>query len=162
MKPITDTIYLLQHVASVLERQSDQVLLERLGIGMAQYRIMVLLQETPETEQRRLADSLGQTEASISRQMKLLAEKGMVLSVVDPQERRRHVATLTPKGHKVTNAARDVLGQYHEPVANNLTDKQKVQLREIMPLLHEQVCTPDKPIACDRPADIRTLYDINA
>lgn len=162
MKPITDTIYLLQHVANVLERQSDQVLSERLGIGMAQYRIMVLLQETPEIEQRRLADSLGQTEASISRQMKLLLERGMVVSVVDPHERRRHVAALTTKGQKIAHAAREVLQQYHEPVADQLTDKQKAQLRDIMPLLHEQVCVPGKPIACDRPADIRTLYEINA
>jgi DNA-binding MarR family transcriptional regulator len=76
----TDTIgYMLQHTASIMYRQSDQVLQERLGLGMSQYKILMILHEKPQIRQRVLADQLGQTEASISRQIKLLVERGMLV-----------------------------------------------------------------------------------
>jgi DNA-binding MarR family transcriptional regulator len=151
--------YLLQHVAGVLHRQSDQVLQERLGIGVSQFRILMMLEQNPNVEQRRLADNLGQTEASISRQVKLLHEKGMLVTRVNPQERRKHMTAPTLKGSKVTEAAREVLAQYHEPLFDQLTPKEQEQLHHALTLLHERTCAPGKPMACDRPFAIETIYD---
>jgi DNA-binding MarR family transcriptional regulator len=162
MKPMESTSYLMQHVASVLQRQTDQVLQERLGIGMSQFRILLMLHEHVDehapVDQRRVADNLGQTEASISRQVKLLQELGMVVATVDPRERRRRLLTPTVKGLKVLHAAEDVLEQYEEPMLAAFNDKQRAQLREALMLLHEYSCAPGKPMACDRAHDITALY----
>lgn len=162
MQPMESMGYVLQHVASVAQRQTDQVLQERLGIGMSQFRILLMLSqhvdEHSPVDQRRIADSLGQTEASISRQMKLLQELGMVVTAVDPQERRRHIISATTKGLKIVHAAEDILEQYQEPMFASLSDKQRTQLRDALTLLHEYVCTPGKPMACDQAFDIATLY----
>jgi DNA-binding MarR family transcriptional regulator len=158
MKPMTDIGYLFQHVAGVLQRQTDQVLQERLGIGMSQFKILMVLQESPNIEQRRLADSLGQTEASISRQVKLLLERGMLASQIDPQERRRHITMLTPKGNKVVQAAQEVVQQYTEPAFAALSDKQRSQLLQMLTELHEQSCAPGRPMACDRPFSLENIY----
>jgi DNA-binding MarR family transcriptional regulator len=151
MKPTSTIGYLLQHVAGVLQRQSDQVLQERLGIGMAQYRILMLLQIMPSVEQRKLADCLGQTEASVSRQVKVLHDKGLLVTQVDPGERRRHIVTPTAKGVKITEAAREVLKQYDEPMLATLTGKQRDQLQVTLTGLHAYTCAPDRPMACDHP-----------
>jgi DNA-binding MarR family transcriptional regulator len=151
--------YLLQHVASVVQRQADQVLQERLGIGMSQFRILQMLEHNPNVEQRRIADSLGQTEASISRQVKLLQERGMLATRVDPTERRRHITAPTTKGIKITVAAREVLEQYHDPLFREISPKAQEQLQRTLTLLHETTCAPGKPIACDRPFAIETMYD---
>jgi DNA-binding MarR family transcriptional regulator len=148
----TDTLrYLLQHTSTIMQRQADQVLQERLGIGMSQFKILSTLQDRPNVQQRFLAGSLGQTEASISRQIKLLIEKAMVAVQINPKNRREHVTILTPKGVKVTQAARDTLEEYHEPAFGLLTDKEKQQLADILSTMHLHYCQEGKPYACDLP-----------
>lgn len=152
-KQINTIGYLLQHVSAVLHRQSDQMLQERLGIGMSQFKILMMLQRQPNVKQRVLAHALGQTEASISRQVKLLHEKGMLALRVDPDERRKHIAVLTPKGTTLAEAARQCLAEYHAPMFEELGEKQRKQLQEILAKLHEYACAPGRPGCCDHPFD---------
>ena len=159
MQAINDTSYLLDHVSAALHRQSDQVLQERLGIGMSQYKILTMLQWRPGATQRDLADYLGQTEASISRQIKLLQQKGLLASHVDPAERRRHLAALTSKGVKLTLAAHEVIAEYHAPMLAKLNPREQEQLQAMLTTLHEYTCAPGRRMACDRPLDIETVYD---
>ncbi len=143
--------YLLQHTATMLMRQSDQILQERLGIGISQLRILMMLQHAPNAQQRKIADRLGQTEASISRQIKLLQDKGLLTVRVNPKSRREHLTLPTPKGVKMTEAALDVLSHYHEPMLNLLSEKQREQLRTALTIFHDHICAPGKPFACDHP-----------
>jgi len=151
VEPISAIPYLLQHTATMLLRQSDQVLQERLGIGMSQLRILTMLEHEPNVQQRKLADRLGQTEASISRQIKLMSEKGFLMVMVNPKSKREHITVLAPKGIKITEAAKEVLAAYHQPVAELLSDKQSKQLVEALTAFHGHVCAPGKPFACDHP-----------
>lgn len=141
--------YLLQHTAAMLMRQSDQVLQERLGIGMSQLRLLMMLQHSPGIQQRKLADCLGQTEASVSRQIKLLRDKGFLTVRINPKSRREHITVPTPKGQKMTVAALDVLSQYHTPMMEGLNSKQRDQLAESLGTLHDYTCAAGRPFACD-------------
>jgi len=154
MRPVITVGYLLQHTATIIMRQSDQVLQERLGIGMSQFRILFILHGTPNIQQRKLAECLGQTEASISRQIKLLVEKGLLAVRVNPKSRREHITVLTTKGTKMTEAALEVLEQYHTPMYDLLSEKQKQQLLESLGAFHAYTCAQGKPYACDHPFDI--------
>lgn len=98
MHPTNDIGYLLNHLAFVLSHQSDQVLHEQLGIGFSQYKIMMVLWWNPSIQQRQIADRLGQTEASISRQIKLLHDKSLLSTRISPENRRKHITALTFKG----------------------------------------------------------------
>ena len=149
MESVVGVTYLLQHIAAIMGRQTDQVLQERLGIGLSQLRILLLLQHEPGVSQRTLGNRLGQTEASISRQIKLMIDKGYLSSAVNPKSRREHLAMITPKGIKVTEAAKDVLSVYHEPLGEVLGEKAHKQLSDTLIALHGQVCAVTKPFACD-------------
>lgn len=149
MDPVITIGYLLQHTASILMRQSDQVLQERLGIGMSQLRLLMMLQKAPNVQQRKLAECLGQTEASVSRQIKLLREKGMLTVRINPKSRREHLTVPTTRGLKLTEAALEVLSQYHTPMIELLNPKQREQLTAMLAVLHEHTCVPGKPFACD-------------
>ncbi len=146
--------YLLQHTATILMRQSDQVLQERLGIGMSQFKLLIMLQKSPNTQQRKLAETLGQTEASISRQVKLMCEKGLLNIRVNPKSRREHIMVLTPKGVKMTDAAIEVLEQYHAPVLEPFTEKQQQQLIEMLGKVHDYSCADGRQFACDKKFEI--------
>lgn len=143
--------YLLQHVTAVLAKQLDQALQEQLGIGLAQYRVLATLEASPELEQRTIARHLAQTEAGISRQVRLLIEKGLLKSEVNMRSRREHLAALTPKGIKLMQAGRQIVEHFNKPLLEVLPDKQQKQLVESLIALHSQTCKTGKLTACDHP-----------
>jgi len=141
--------YLLQHTAAMMMRQSDQVLQERLGIGMSQLRILTILEQEPNTQQRKLADCLGQTEASISRQVKLMVGKGYLTVSINPKSKREHLTILTARGLKITQAAKDVLEAHNRPMTRQIGVKQQKALYELLTAVHGYTCVPGKPFACN-------------
>ena len=145
--------YIMRHVAGTMSQQANQILQEQLGIGMAQFKILSILQQTPQARQRTLAGHLGQTEASISRQIKLLTDKGMLAARINPKNRREHQLLLTPKGAKLLLVATDLLQQYQAPLFGQLNDKQYRQLLETLQMLHQHVCQPGKFVACNHAID---------
>lgn len=132
--------FLIQHLAFSFGRLNDQVLQERLGLGFSQFKLIAVLERKPHIQQKQIAEALGQTEASISRQIKLLQDKNLLQTVPNPQNRREHITTLTPKGVRFTEEARRVLAQYYEPIFEHLSEKQQLQLTGTLQMLHEEVC----------------------
>jgi DNA-binding MarR family transcriptional regulator len=149
MNPATNLAYLMQHLAAVMGRQSDQLLQEQLGIGLSQFKILMVLEWNPRIQQRAIADSLGQTEASISRQIKLLRGKKLLQTKLDPQNRRRHITAPTPLGMQVTEAASDILRRSLSPDFASLGDDKLLQLATGLQHIHRLVCRPGKLGACD-------------
>ncbi len=132
--------YMLNHLAFVLSRHSDQVLQEQLGIGFSQFKIMMVLKWQPSVQQKQIADKLGQTEASISRQIRLLHDKGLLGTRISPENKREHITTLTSKGEKLTEQAMLILNNYHAPTFASLSPKQQENLLEILNIMHDAVC----------------------
>jgi DNA-binding MarR family transcriptional regulator len=151
MGPFNNLGYLMQHLAAIIGKQSDQVLQEQLGIGLSQYKILMVLEWNPRVSQRSIAASLGQTEASISRQIKLLTGKGLLVSKRDPNNRRRHITAPTPLGMQLTEAATNILRRSFSTEFAGLGEDQLMQLVTGLQKLHAVVCRPGQPGACDHP-----------
>jgi len=125
----------LHQINALLSRESDQRLLEQLGIGLAQYKILTALHSSPKPQQRAIASELGQTEASISRQIKLLEGKGMLIATKNPANMREHHIALTARGLQLIEAAERVISGYHQGVFEGLSKKQRQQLEEALAVL---------------------------
>jgi DNA-binding MarR family transcriptional regulator len=151
MGPTNNLSYLMQHVSSVMSRQADQLLQEQLGIGYSQYKILMVLEWNPRVQQKTIAESLGQTEASISRQIKLLTKKGLLATKQDARNRRKHLTAPTPKGMQVTEAASGLMRRQLGPEFAQLGDDQLLNLIGGLQRLHRIVCRPGRPGACDHP-----------
>jgi DNA-binding MarR family transcriptional regulator len=132
--------YLLQHITSLLTRDSDQILLEQLGIGYSQYKILRVLHPGIPMKQRFIASTLGQTEASISRQIDLLIERNLITRHVDPHNKRVRLISVTPKGRKISEATSRVLERFHENHLSGLTKKQQTELIDLLDSLHNKMC----------------------
>jgi DNA-binding MarR family transcriptional regulator len=130
-------------------KQTDQVLQEQLGIGLSQFKILMVLEWNPRVQQKAVADSLGQTEASVSRQIKLLKAKGLLISRTDPNNKRKHITAPTPLGMQVTEAASNIMRRSFGPEFASLGDDQIMQLVSGLQKLHTIVCRPGKLGACD-------------
>ncbi|HEX4774730.1 MAG TPA: MarR family winged helix-turn-helix transcriptional regulator [Candidatus Saccharimonadales bacterium] len=149
MGPTNNLNYLLNHVAAVTSKQSDQILHEQLDIGLSQYRILMVLEWNPRIGQKAIATSLGQTEASISRQIKLLQKKGLLASRQDPHNKRKHITAPTPLGMQVTEAATNILRRSFGPDFASLGEDHLMQLITNLQQLHKIVCRSGKLGACD-------------
>jgi len=151
MGPTNNLSYLVQHLAAVMGRQTDQLLQEQLDIGLSQFKILMVLEWNPRVQQKAIADALGQTESSISRQLKLLKGKKLLVTRQDPQNRRRHITTPTPRGMQVTEAATALMRRNLGPEFAGLGDEQLTYLVAGLQRLHRIVCQPGKTGACDHP-----------
>ena len=140
--------FLIQHLAATLVQQNDQMLQEQLGIGFSQFKLLMVLQRKPHIQQKQIADILGQTEASISRQVKLLHDKDLLQTTVSPQNRREHITTLTPKGLRYTEEAVRILNYFHRPMFEQLSEKQQQQLTEGLMIMHGNICPANTNSAC--------------
>jgi DNA-binding MarR family transcriptional regulator len=130
--------HLLQQVAAVLGRQTDQVLQGHLGIGFSQYKILLALHRHSHIQQRQIAKELGQTEASISRQIKLLTELHMLSAQINPQNRRERSVVLTPKGVHLIEEACNTLESYYDSIFGALSDKQRAEFEWMLKHIYEQ------------------------
>lgn len=139
--------YLLEHVASLAAKQSDQVLQEQLGIGLSQFKILRTLQSEPQTIQREIARQLGQTEASISRQVKLMLADGLLRSLRSPKDHREHLTMVTAKGERLTAAAQAALLRYFHPVYAVMSERQREHMLSALAMLHSQLCLEEHPIS---------------
>lgn len=151
MQPNNNIGYLLQHVAFTMSRQNDQILQERLGIGYSQFKILMVLEQNPHIQQRQIAETLGQTEASISRQIKLMLDKGLLQSTVSPENRRQHITTPSAKGLRIAEEAALSLNNFHSPMFERFSEKQCELLLDMLQSMHECVCQSGRTGACDRP-----------
>ncbi len=149
MVPTNNLNYLLQHIAEVMTKQTDQVLQEQLGIGLSQFKLLMVLEWSPRIQQRSIAKALGQTEASISRQIKLLKVKGLLATKIDPQNRRKHISAPTTLGMQVTEAASTLIRRSFSSEFVSLGDDQMMQLFSGLQRLHKATCRPGKLGACD-------------
>lgn len=149
MGPTNNLSYLVHHLAAVMGKQTDQVLQEQLGIGLSQFKILMVLEWNPRVQQKAIADSLGQTEASVSRQIKLLKSKGLLVSRTDQGNKRKHITAPTPLGMQVTEAASNLMRRSFGPEFSSIGEDQILQLVTGLQKLHSIVCRSGKLGACD-------------
>jgi DNA-binding MarR family transcriptional regulator len=154
MEPTNNIGYLLQHLSGVLAKQSDQALQERLGIGFSQFKILRVLEHKPHIQQREIADWLGQTEASISRQIRVMHGKGLLQTTISPGNRREHITTPTAKGLRMAGEAMNVLNATHAGMFEALGEKQQEQLLQALVKMHQYACQAGKIGACDHPFNV--------
>lgn len=150
MGPTNNIGYLLMHLAKVLAQQNDHVLQDRLGIGFSSFKILMMLQHSPNMQQRQIAELLGQTEASISRLIKGLVDEGLMTSQVSLQNRRERLTSLTPKGERVVEEALTTLNDTHAEMFSALSEHEREQLLKTLQTMHRYACQSGKAGACHK------------
>ncbi|HEX5456507.1 MAG TPA: MarR family winged helix-turn-helix transcriptional regulator [Candidatus Saccharimonadales bacterium] len=123
---------LLHKVSTALDKVSDQVLLDRLGIGLSQFRVLLYLLSDAGARQKIIAANLAQTEPSVSRQVKVLQEKGLAVVRRSTSSRRDRLVFLTKKGATTAEKAVNILNEYHAPMFARISREEQRQLIETL------------------------------
>lgn len=135
MLPKDNLGFLLHHLSSTLDRQSDELLQKHLQIGFSQFKILLALESQEGVRQKQIASILGQTEASVSRQVKLMKVMRLLTSQINPDNRREHYVLLTPTGVEVLREATALLNRHFAKTFDRLTTKQQQDLYYVLTAL---------------------------
>ena len=96
-------------LAFLLEKKVDESLKEQLQLGFAQYKVLEAIGRKTNAKQNTIADLLDQTEASISRQIKILQRKKLINVDAVMGNKRARELSLTEQGEEQLRQCQSIL-----------------------------------------------------
>jgi DNA-binding MarR family transcriptional regulator len=129
----------LLHLSFILQQVTDELLLDKVGIGLSQIRIMSVLHQSVPRTQRFVAISLGQTEANVSRLLRQMQKQGLVKIARSKIDRRQKDVTLTNVGHKAYQKANVLLSKQQSQLMRLLTKNEMKVFEQVTHNLIQQL-----------------------
>jgi DNA-binding MarR family transcriptional regulator len=122
----------IHRLSFFLEKKADESLKEQLGVGFAQYKVLEAINQNALARQNMVANMLDQTEASISRQIKILQAKGLIsVSLVMGNKRARELS-LTRVGEEIVGSASNVLDVMQSQIMDGFSYQDQMILQELL------------------------------
>lgn len=97
-----------------LQQNIDALLVNEIGLGLSAYRILSALDTKVAYSQRKVAVELRQTEANVSRQVRHMADAGLVKIAPAKNDKRQRNITRTAKGQRKFDAAEKLLKKHEK------------------------------------------------
>lgn len=102
---------LIHRVAGLMDRQGDALFRQELGVSLAQFLVLSVVDAHPgPLSQQAIADRVGLTKGSVSRQIDRAVAAGLMTVRVAPHTRRENAVALTEAGTALVRRG-DALGQ---------------------------------------------------
>ena len=128
---------------------------ESTGLHPYHHAILMVLDEHPHETQASIADALGYDRGQLVGLLDELEEKGLLQRRRDPNDRRRHLVTLTPEGTKTLKRLRALAREVDDAFLSPLTDAERAELHTLLLRLaekHEPRCALPVPPGPDHAA----------
>lgn len=93
-------MYSIHQTYFLVQKRLEQKLLKVANISFSQFLILLPLHCKDKASQADIAEFLHLTEATVSRHINGLVKEGIISRKEDPNNRRKHILTLTAKGTK--------------------------------------------------------------
>ena len=125
---------------------------ERTGLHPYHHAILLVLDERSHETQGSIADALGYDRGQLVGLLDELEEKGLLQRRRDPNDRRRHLVTLTPEGTKMLRQLRTLAREVEDDFLSPLTDDERAELHALLLRLaekHEPRCSLSVPTPSD-------------
>jgi DNA-binding MarR family transcriptional regulator len=128
---LKSTPFLLKRLAWALKERSFEAF-EASGLSPQHYAVLSLLDEQPREAQATIADALGYDRSLLVGLLDELEEKGLVERRRDPDDRRRHLVTLTAAGRKTYARLRATARQLEEEFLAPLDAGERTTLHTLL------------------------------
>src|SRR5262249_52768231 len=142
---VSSTSHLLKRLGWSIKERSLEAF-EGSGLTPMHYGVLVLLEEDPLETQAMIADALGYDRSHLVGLLDELEERGLVERRRDPEDRRRHIVTLTPDGKKALTELRAIAKRIEDEFLAPLDKDQRATLHAILLQLaaaHDQRYAPN-------------------
>lgn len=121
----------IHQLAFLLEKRADESLRTQLDIGFAQYKVLEAINQNMLAKQNVVAQLLDQTEASISRQIKILHKKGLIKVSAVMGNKRAKELSLTVVGDEIVRQAEDILDVTQSQIIGGLSYQEQRLFQEL-------------------------------
>jgi MarR family transcriptional regulator, temperature-dependent positive regulator of motility len=105
---------------------------ELIGIRIKEFVALVYLRESGKAAQAKLAETMMMDANNCVILLNGLEEEGLIERTRDPEDRRRHIVGITPKGQKALENAEHKLETLEDEVLGNLDTSERDQLRDLL------------------------------
>ena len=141
---VASSTFLLKRLGYAAKERSLKAY-EPTGLHPYHYAILLTLEARSHETQSSIADALGYDRGQLVGLLDELEEHGLVERRRDPNDRRRHVVSLTDEGARTLRRLRDVAQVAEDEFLAPLNEQQRADLHALLLRLaahHEPRCAP--------------------
>ncbi len=116
---------------------------EQAGFELYDYSLLAVLAEGVRETQSTIADTLSLDPSRLVALLDSLEERGLVVRQRDPQDRRRHVVSITPAGKRELSRLRAVVKKLEEEFFAPLDPESRKTFQELLlrlAVVHDPLC----------------------
>jgi DNA-binding MarR family transcriptional regulator len=129
--------FLLKRLGHAAKEQSMEAY-ERMGLHPYHHAILIALDERAHETQGAIADALGYDRGQLVGLLDELEERGLIERRRDPDDRRRHLVSLTPDGKRTLRRLRTLAQEIEDAFFARLSEDERVTLHALLLRLAEQ------------------------
>jgi DNA-binding MarR family transcriptional regulator len=111
---------------------------EAAGFEVYDYGVLAMLAEGVRQTQATIADALGVDPSRLVALLDSLEDRGLVTRQRDPQDRRRHVVSITREGTRALGRLRELVVEYENEFLAPLDADDRAQLHALLGRLAQQ------------------------
>jgi DNA-binding MarR family transcriptional regulator len=128
---VCSTAFLLKRVG-MLAKERTMDAFEAVGANPYHYSVLAVLEEGARDTQAKIADALGYDRSWLVGLLDELEEAGLIERKRDPEDRRRHLVSLTPPGKKRLAQLRAISKNVESELLASLDADQRTRLHELL------------------------------
>jgi DNA-binding MarR family transcriptional regulator len=126
---VSGTMNLLTRLSRVTYRYATP---ELLGVKLKEFVALLYLRESSRATQQKLAQTLMLDANNCVILLNGLEEDGLIERTRDPEDRRRHIVAITPKGQRALERAERQVETVEDDVLGNLDAEERRRLHELL------------------------------
>ena len=134
---VSSSTFLLKRLGFTAKERSLQAY-EQTGLHPYHHAILIVLDVRSHETQGSFADALGYDRGQLVGILDELEEMGLVQRRRDPNDRRRHLVTLTPEGTKTLRRLRALAREVEDAFLSPLNDEERAALQALLLRLAEK------------------------
>jgi DNA-binding MarR family transcriptional regulator len=128
---VCSTTFLLKRLGAVVKERSLEAY-EAVGANPFHYSVLAVLEEGARDTQAKIADALGYDRSWLVGLLDELEEAGLIDRRRDPEDRRRHLVSLTPAGKEKLAELRAISRGIESEFLGALDPEQREQLHQLL------------------------------
>src|SRR6266536_3015178 len=128
---LSSSSHLLKRLGWVVKERAAGAF-EATGLSPYHHGVLALLEEEPRETQAMIADALGYDRSHLVGMLDELEERGLIDRRRDPNDRRRHLVSLTPEGRRALIRLRSIVKRIEDEFFAPLDAEQRATLHALL------------------------------
>ena len=121
-----------------------QSYLDETGVYQAQHRLLMIISRWPNLSQKKLAETMEVSTATIAVSLKKLEKAGLITKTMDETDNRLNRIVITDRGNQVVKHSKQIFQSTEKRVFEGFTEEEKSTLTDFMERLHTNLSEMDR------------------